>query len=206
MMKVRRQKAILATAVRTAAVAVSAVSSGAFGAGPSFDCAKADGSVEELVCRDAGLAALDRKLSEAYERALERVREDGYEDPTPFQRGWLKGRNDCWKAEDVRECVETEYKHRIAELQIGYGDFVVPSTVTFSCGEFDLATVFYRETDPPTAVLTPIGRHEGVDQVVAFLARSGSGAKYEAANVSFWEHHGEARLTWYGLELTCKLR
>lgn len=178
----------------------------AFGAEPSFDCAKAKGSVEELICRDAGLAALDRKLSKAYERALQRVKEDGYEDPRPLQRGWVKGRNDCWKADDVRQCVETEYKHRIAELQIGYGDFVVPTAITYSCGDFDLAVVFYRETDPPAAVLTPRGAPPGVNQAIAFLGRSGSGARYEGANVSFWEHHGEAALTWFGKDRTCRVR
>ncbi len=90
---------------------------------PRFDCAKASHEVEELICKDAGLASLDRKLTEVYDRAPKRVREDGYEDPRPFRRGWVKGRNDCWKAEDVRQCVETAYKHRIAELQIGYGSF-----------------------------------------------------------------------------------
>ena len=32
-------------------------------ASPSFDCAKATGEVQQLVCKDAGLAALDRKLA-----------------------------------------------------------------------------------------------------------------------------------------------
>jgi uncharacterized protein len=31
---------------------------------PSFDCAKADGAVEEMICADAGLAALDLQLDE----------------------------------------------------------------------------------------------------------------------------------------------
>jgi uncharacterized protein len=189
-----------------ALIGIAAATTQAFGVEPSFDCAKAEGTVEQLICEDAGLAALDRKLAKVYEAALKRVKEDGYEDVRPSQRGWVKGRNDCWKAVDARLCVETGYKRRIAELHIGYGDFVVPSTITYACGDFDLATVFYRETDPPTVVLTPVGRREGADQVIAFLSQSGSGARYEGANASFWEHHGEARLTWFGRELTCKVR
>ena len=173
-------------------------------AAPSFDCSKAEGQVEALICKDADLAALDRKLAAAYDRALERVRQDGYEDPRPIQRGWVKGRNDCWKADDVRACVETSYKQRIAELQIQYGDMEVPAQVDYHCGNMDLAVVFYRETDPPTAVLTPIGPR-GQDQVIAFLARSGSGARYEGRNVELWEHHGEAAVTWNGRQMTCKL-
>jgi uncharacterized protein len=45
----------------------------------------------------------------------------------------------------------------------------------------------------------------GNDQVMAFVARSGSGAKYTAANVEFWEHQGEATLDWFGKKLTCTL-
>ena len=170
---------------------------------PSFDCAKAEGEVETLICNDPPLSALDRKLAAAYARALERVAQDGYQDPHAMQRGWVKGRNDCWKAADTRACVETSYRERIAELQIQYGDMEVPSPVNYRCGDMDLAVVFYRETDPPTAVMTPMGTNDE-GQVIAFLARSGSGARYEGRNVSFWEHQGEAMLTWWGKEMTCK--
>jgi len=33
------------------------------------------------------------------------------------QRGWVKGRDDCWKRSDVRGCVAGEYRSRIAELK-----------------------------------------------------------------------------------------
>lgn len=138
--------------------------------------------------------------------ALKQHEEQSYEDPLPVQRGWVKGRNECWKADDVHRCVETEYKHRIAELQISYGGLVVPEPVNYACGDFDLTAVFYQETDPPAVVLTPIGQHEGSDQIVAYLTPSGSGAKYHGPNVSFWEHHGEAMLTWFGKELFCAVR
>mgnify|MGYP001826547347 CR=1 FL=1 len=188
-----------------ASIGIVVATASSLAAEPSFDCAKAKGAVEEMVCKDAGLAALDRKLAEVYATALRKFKGQNYEDPRPLQRGWVKGRNDCWKAGDMRRCVERNYRHRIAELQIAYGDFVVPSTITYACGDFHLATVFYRETNPPTVVLTPLG-HDGTDQVIAFLSPSGSGARYEAANVSFWEHHGEAMLTWFGEETTCQIR
>lgn len=187
------------------AIALMVLSLGqATAAEPSFDCAEAQGQVERLICDDADLAALDRALATAYDRALERVRDDGYEDPHPAQRGWIKGRNDCWKADELRGCVETSYKHRIAELQIQYGDLVVPEEVNYRCGDLDLAVVFYGEMDPPTAVLTPIGAADGPGQVIAFRTRSGSGARYEGQNLSFWEHHGEAALNWNGKEMTCR--
>lgn len=178
----------------------------ALAADPSFDCTKAGGSVEELICKDDALAALDRKLSEVYAAALKRAGNEGYEDPRAYQRGWVKGRNNCWKADDVRACVESEYRHRIAELQIQYGQLEVPAPVQYDCGNVALTAVFYRETDPPTAVLTAVGPGADDAQVITFLTPSGSGAHYEGRNVSFWEHHGEAQLTWNGQEMTCRTR
>lgn len=177
----------------------------AWAADPSFDCSRASGQVEGMICEDAALAALDRELDAVYKRALQRVEEDGYEDPRPMQRGWVKGRNECWKAADVRDCVETSYRHRIAELQIQTGDMVVPEPVDFDCGEMDLTVVFYNQTEPATAVLTPVGL-DGADQVIAFQAMSGSGARYLGRNVEFWEHHGEANLTWFDKQMTCTVR
>ena len=72
------------------AILLTLGSGSATAAGPSFDCTRAAGQVETLICNDAELAALDRKLAAAYDRALERVAQDGYEDPHAMQRGWIK--------------------------------------------------------------------------------------------------------------------
>lgn len=37
---------------------------------PSFDCAKAAGAAETLICKDAALAALDNELATLYPKAL----------------------------------------------------------------------------------------------------------------------------------------
>ena len=86
--------------------------------GPAFDCAKAQGEVEKLICGDEGLAALDRKLDEVYRAAVAKARDDVPQLIRTEQRGWIKGRNECWKAKNgtyltaswqagtVRECVE----------------------------------------------------------------------------------------------------
>ena len=70
-------------------------------AGPSFDCAKvAPGSVEALVCQDAALAAADRKLAQVFAQAQASA---GNVHPPMLraeQRGWIKGRDECWKSED----------------------------------------------------------------------------------------------------------
>ena len=172
---------------------------------PAFDCRRANGTVEELVCRDPSLAQLDRQLNGVYSAALQRYRIDNYEDPRAQQRGWIKGRNDCWKADDVRQCALSAYHHRIAELQVHYGQLEAPSPVYFNCEASALTAVFYPQTIPPAVVLTITPAIQDVSQVLAYQQPSGSGAKYQGRNVSFREHQGEARLNWSDKQLNCKV-
>jgi len=203
------KRSALACTVRISAVVFAVVlesppEAAAGSAGPAFDCSKATGVVEELICTDEGLAALDRRLAEVFATAVENWPADDLAELKAFQRGWIKGRNDCWKAEDVRACVESSYQSRIVELQIQSGQLEVPPPVGYVCEGHEgtpFFAVFFRQTDPPSAVLT-----FGDAQVIAFIARSGSGARYIADNVEFWEHHGEARVDWYGTPLTCEAR
>ncbi|MEN8730152.1 MAG: META domain-containing protein [Desulfuromonadales bacterium] len=170
-------------------------------ASPSFDCSKAAGEVEQLVCRDQSLANLDQELSEVYESAMKRLPTNEHAKTRAMQRGWIKGRNDCWKAEDVRGCVEVSYQVRIVELQITGGLLMAPDYTTLICNQqqnIPFTTVFYNQTNPPSVVLT-----WGSDQVIAFIQRSGSGAHYAAPGVDFWSHQGESRVDWFGTELLC---
>jgi hypothetical protein len=56
-------------------------------------------------------------------------------------------------------------------------------------------------TDPPT-----LYAERGDSVSLMFLAPSGSGAKHQGRNTAFWEHQGEAKITWgYGApEMRCK--
>ncbi|TNF77980.1 MAG: DUF1311 domain-containing protein, partial [Acidobacteria bacterium] len=62
---------------------------------PSFDCNQASGEIEELICADADLAKLDRKLAEVWKKALANWPQEEVAVQRAFQRGWIKGRNDC---------------------------------------------------------------------------------------------------------------
>jgi uncharacterized protein/heat shock protein HslJ len=188
-----------------ALLALAAVAAPAHGqaqkTGPTFDCAKASGEVENLICQDPGLAALDRKMAKVYAEAMKRFPANIAAEERTVQRGWIKGRNECWKADDVRRCVDEEFRTRIVELQIRSGQLMAPRAIGYECpdkGKPFFGT-FYQETDPPSAVLT-----YGNDQVIAFLTPSASGSKYVATNMEFWEHHGEAMVDWYGTKMTCK--
>ena len=171
--------------------------------GPSFDCGKVEtGSIEDMVCRDKGLSALDRRLAEVYAAASKKAVNEHPPVLKAEQRGWIKGRNDCWKSADRRKCVEDNYRSRITELQAKYR--LVPATgpVTWACDgdpKNEVVVTFFK-TDPPTLIA------ERGDQVsLMYLQPAASGTRYQGPNESFWEHQGEATITWgYGApEMRC---
>ena len=83
---------------------------------PSFDCSKATHEAELLICKDADLAALDRSLAELYATVLKHIPASQQGALKTEQRGWVKGRNDCWKSSDKHGCIRAEYQSRIKEL------------------------------------------------------------------------------------------
>lgn len=87
--------------------------------GPSFSCAAVrKGSMEELICQSETLSALDLKLTETYKQAL--VKSNNNSTLKAEQRGWIKGRDDCWKADDKNTCLSDSYQQRMSELQSKY--------------------------------------------------------------------------------------
>ncbi len=164
---------------------------------PSFDCTKAHSVAEQLVCQDAGLAALDNELAALYPKAMSQLSAEQQKTEKAMQRGWIKGRNECGKESDSRQCVEESYQLRITELQIKGGQLRVPSPVDYQCnGGIRLSTYFYNEAKRPAAV---INLSEGAQQsqVLAFEAPSASGARYEGQNLTLLTKGNEARLERY---------
>ncbi len=93
------------------------LSAPAFAAKPSFNCSKATHEIEQLICNDDELAALDVSLSNLYKTVLKNTPSAAQKRLKSEQIGWSKGRNDCWKADDKRACVKGEYERRINELK-----------------------------------------------------------------------------------------
>ena len=179
---------------------------GAQAAGPSFDCGKVEaGSIAALVCRDPALAAADSKMAEVYAAALAKA---GNEQPPTLkaeQRGWIKGRDECWKVEDQAACVADAYRLRIAELQARYRLLAPVGSATYACDDApgSEVTASFFATDPPSAIA------ERGDEVSFMVAQpAASGARYQGRNESLWEHQGVATVTWgYGApELHCRVR
>jgi uncharacterized protein len=173
--------------------------------GPTFDCAKAKGEVEKLICSDASLATLDRKLAEIYKAATAKATGKLVTQLRTEQRGWLKGRNDCWKAngqqtwitatwtvDTVKGCVEAQHKLRISELQSVWR-LVPPKTVFYVCQNNPANEVVanFFETDPATI------RLERGDRTVTMWLVSTSGAgNYEGQNVSLVHKGNEVKVNW----------
>ncbi len=168
--------------------------------GPSFDCAKAQG-VEQQVCASAELSALDRQMADVYTGTLAATDAATQKRLRAEQRGWLKGRDECWKAADQNQCLTLSYQTRLVQLQIQSGAVAAPEAVAFACGDASkaFAASFYNDTEPNAAVFT-----YGGDQTIAISQRTASGARYSNDGVDFREHQGEARVEWYGMQMTCK--
>ncbi|WP_157817480.1 lysozyme inhibitor LprI family protein [Candidatus Thiodictyon syntrophicum] len=83
---------------------------------PSFDCAKATQTVERLICRDADLAKLDRRMADLYVSLRKSVAKDRRQTLKSEQIAWLASRNDCGSSRDTRRCVADAITDRISEL------------------------------------------------------------------------------------------
>ncbi len=165
---------------------------------PSFDCSKSPGEFEQMVCKDPALAALDVQLADTFRQALAKAADKDTLQAT--QRGWIKGRDDCWKADDKPTCVREAYIVRIVDLRIQHNLVVIPSAVEYRCDDNakPFTATFYND-EPRAVVLT-----WGNDQAIVPAAMSASGARYAAQGIEFWEHQGEASVDFYGNKLTCK--
>lgn len=150
--------------------------------GPSFDCSKATSSAEELICADADLARLDRIVAERFSAALsvagglDAGAEKAVADLRTYQRGWIGGRDECWKAGDLRSCVEQAYLTREGQL-VAYWMLEEPTGTAFwTCDgnpANEVVTMFFDTT-------LPSARIERGDRVsTASLSPTGSGSRYD---------------------------
>ncbi|MCZ8075505.1 MAG: MliC family protein [Paucibacter sp.] len=171
---------------------------------PAFDCAKVQpGSMAALVCADAGLAQLDQQLSQVYGQALKKAAKEHPPLLKAEQRGWVKGRDECWKSEDKPACVKDSYVRRIAELQARYRLLPAQGPIRWACdgNAAKEVVVNFFATEPPTLVA-----EFGDSSSLMFAERSASGSRYVGRNESFWEHQGEARIVWgyQAPEMVCR--
>lgn len=86
---------------------------------PSFACSDdldSLGWIEQNVCKDAGLAALDREMADAYAAARKTASRQGAAALIASQREWLASRESCG-ADRHFTCLKQRYQARIATLR-----------------------------------------------------------------------------------------
>ena len=172
--------------------------------GPSFDCAKVEaGSIEEIICNSESLSAIDVTLAEVYKEAEKKAQNEHPPVLKAEQRGWIKGRNECWKSDKKDKCIENEYTQRIAELQASYRLVNSKGPFFYACDGNPAKEVVltFFETEPPTLIA-----EFGDSTSLMYLQPSGSGSKYQGGNESAWIKGKEAMVIWgyEGPEMKCE--
>lgn len=199
------------TACALLAASLDAQAVHANGTQPSFDCAKAISNAEELVCAEARLAALDRRLSAHYAAAVDKLGalDSGTKEALAAlratQRGWIKGRDECWKSVDLRACVKASYLQREAELVATWLLEDPASVVSFSCdgNPANEITAMFFDTELPGV------RLEYGDSIdTGTLSPAASGSRYEASFGRFlWIKGDTATVSWTeGHVMSCVLQ
>jgi uncharacterized protein len=170
--------------------------------GPAFDCRKAQGDVQALICKDADLAALDRKMDEVYRGAFSKAKKER-KALRAEQDAWTRTRDECSKDGDAMQaCVGRAYQSRIGELQALYE--LVPSRgpYTFDCANrADPIVAKYFHTEPASARL-----QRGSETVIAWSEPGAKGTKFVAPDVSFLVKGTSAQVEWRTDKFTCEVR
>ncbi|MBS0287698.1 MAG: DUF1311 domain-containing protein [Proteobacteria bacterium] len=117
---------------------------------PTYNCAKVKSEIETLICNYQELIDLDYFLTKVYEQALTKASKiddhpkQAVQELKATQRGWVKGRNDCWKEMGAKyQCVKSNYEQRIAYLQVKWALIPSESVNRYFCqsnrGEFTVS-------------------------------------------------------------------
>ncbi len=175
---------------------------------PSFDCSGVgEGSAEAIICEDEALAALDREVAQLYATIEAQTTAKDFHSIRTYQRGWIKGRNEAWKAADPRLHIETAYRDRIAVLSVQAGEVEAPPAMSYSCdgGEFEMLTAVFYDTEPPVGVFT---RTPGGDwpQYIAVGWEDDGAIHYNTGGLDFIERGGVAEMIWAGQPMRCERR
>lgn len=177
---------------------------------PTFDCAKAESSAEKLVCKNAELGLLDQRLAKRFSAALAVAQsqdEEGTEAENLLratQRGWISGRDECWKEPDLEACVRQSYLRREAELVARYLLEEPVSVQTFVCegGSADAFVAYQFDTE-----MTAIRFERGDTVAAGALLSSDMPQEFYLANAGNVSFAGDQAVFSdpYGAEKSCQL-
>lgn len=157
--------------------------------GPSFDCGRARTEIEQAVCANAELAALDREEARLYRLALagppaQRRR------AAARQREFLQARDECSRmAPTVDDCIRTQYLGDIAELRRLYApgrgaDGLSLAPVRYRCDEgFSDAYVTRFRLTPAQAYVTLVRVNEGQPLVASPASEGRLVGRYDTGQI-----------------------
>lgn len=169
--------------------------------GPAFDCKQVPAnSAEALICQQPQLSQLDLQLQQVFAKAAVLAANEQPPLLKAEQRGWIKGRNECWKDADEVACMQDAYQRRIAELQARYRLVSRRGPLRYQCGgaPADELVLSYFATQPATLIA-----ERGDSVSLMFLQPNGT--DYLGRNETLWPQQDGVRLQW-GYEapvLTC---
>lgn len=120
--------------------------------------AKELNTIDQLICADSGLLQVDQHMAKVYQQAL--TKSDNRQAPVlrAEQRGWIKGKAECWKDANQKACVTELYIRRIAELQARYDLVAVSKRIVLQCENnpaHEVALRYYATT--PATVIADYG-------------------------------------------------
>lgn len=162
---------------------------------PSFDCRNNKlNAIETLICQDPALSQLDNQLNEVYKQAVKFDRENhATHNLRSEQRGWIKGRDECWKDGERNQCVKKQYVHRIANLQARYRLVEHSQPSFYSCDGVRAKEVVVTQfdTNPPSLIA------EFGDRVSFMLQQPKQANVYHGRNESVrYLEDSSAEVTW----------
>ncbi|WP_157836340.1 lysozyme inhibitor LprI family protein [Rheinheimera texasensis] len=160
--------------------------------GPAFDCKQVPAnSAEALICQNPRLSQLDQQLAQVFAKASTLAANEHPPQLKAEQRGWLKGRDECWKDAAQIPCMQDAYQRRIAELQARYRLVSMRGPLIYQCGvtPADDLVLSYFATEPATVIA-----ERGDSVSLMFLQRKGG--YYIGRNETLWPQQDGVRLQW----------
>ena len=119
---------------------------------PSFDCAKADNTIDRAICKNPELAKADRDMAAAYTALLDRLRGAAKDELVKDQVRWIANRNRACRVDpdNIENCLKGRYAARTKNL-LAYAQGTYPAISEQSLvkqGKFGKITWSYDITYP----------------------------------------------------------
>jgi uncharacterized protein len=180
-----------------AAFAAGAFTGSVHAGSPSFNCAKAANRAEELICGDRELASMDVEAMRLFRLVRDRAKRPATEKQAlnDDRARWQKVRDECWIADDVRNCILTSYALRIHSLREKHAEARMSDAKGITRGPFDLncknlktplKATFIHGDPPVSAVQLPDSVHVGIGSGRRFIERGTDG------EMAFWTRGEDA--------------